>query len=1079
MSNTQSKIEELVLAASSIASPDERAAFLSERCGQDHQLREQVEQLVQSRHKGRSYSNDATNSANATNSADVTVSPDAPIYPDANAPISPDADAPDATNSPDVTIASAMSDPDVEQTVLTETGPGERQKKATDLGATVVASATDDDADLELMPSLELPGRDIASRYHIGREIAAGGMGVVLRGYDKDLGRDLAIKVLLERHQDNPDMVHRFIEEAQIAGQLQHPGIAPVYEMGKLPDCRPFFSMKLVDGDTLAARLGKRETASTDRSRFISIFEHICQTMAYAHSRGVIHRDLKPANIMVGAFGEVQVMDWGVAKVLVDSVIQRAPRPEVNENNDEGQSGEHSPSNEGGERSDDENPNEDQLTKEQQEKLSSQRLVQTRRSLIIGAAASKTLTGSVMGTPAYMPPEQAHGEIDQLDRRADVFGLGAILCVILTGRPPYVGANGTTIFRLAKRANLDDCHARLDSCGADPELVELARTCLAPAPSDRPDDAGVLAKHVTDYLESVESKLRETEVERAAQEARAEEERKRHRVTLALATLILLMLAIGGGSWNWVQQQAAKRRNVAATKINDALGQTKLHLALADGVDLKDNGGLELQVEELEEAVRQAELATQLTRDEKVGDELRTKAKVWLAGLKKKADDARARAFQASIDRAFATELDLIRLSQADRVSDVDPKDEVFDIYDLFAVESAAPRYEKAFHTAGLDLSTMDSVESADLIRRSPIRESIIAGIDNWIRSLPIPVADGEAASGQPDVAATNDATENNPVTGTGISRTKLLKVVALADISDWRKQLRAALDTGDTERLKELASSADVQQQLPELIAWLGAALRDAREYDTSIVVLRQAHQRHLGDFWLNFELGKTLIAKGQMLEGLGHTRAAVAKRPKSSGALLGLANALWTTGRYEQASAVYKVAVDLSPSDPLLHQILAYALGKQGLLEEAIAEYRQVIQLDDTLADAHNNLGSVLKQHGELDEAIAEYRQAIALDDNYSMAHSNLGVALVEKEGLLEEAIAEFGRAIELDNTNFDAHYNLGAVFAKQEKLVEAIARFRAAVDLRPNDARVQINLDLLMTKALLRGIFVPPAK
>ena len=141
-------------------------------------------------------------------------------------------------------------------------------------------------------------------------------MGVVLKGRDPDLGRDVAVKVLLESNKEKPDLVRRFIEEAQIGGQLQHPGVVPVYELGTFGDARPYFTMKLVKGRTLAELLADRDGAADDLPRFLGIFEQICQTMAYAHSRDVIHRDLKPSNVMVGSFGEVQVMDWGLAKVL-------------------------------------------------------------------------------------------------------------------------------------------------------------------------------------------------------------------------------------------------------------------------------------------------------------------------------------------------------------------------------------------------------------------------------------------------------------------------------------------------------------------------------------------------------------------------------------------------------------------------------------------------------------------------------------------------------------------------------------------------------------------------------------------
>jgi serine/threonine protein kinase len=144
-------------------------------------------------------------------------------------------------------------------------------------------------------------------------------MGAVLRGRDVDLGRDLAVKVLLEKHVGRPEVVRRFVEEAQIGGQLQHPGVVPVYDVGRFGE-RPFFTMKLVKGHTLAALLGERAEAA-DLPRFLDIALKVAQTLAYAHAKGVIHRDLKPANIMVGAFGEAQVMDWGLAKVLAEGGI--------------------------------------------------------------------------------------------------------------------------------------------------------------------------------------------------------------------------------------------------------------------------------------------------------------------------------------------------------------------------------------------------------------------------------------------------------------------------------------------------------------------------------------------------------------------------------------------------------------------------------------------------------------------------------------------------------------------------------------------------------------------------------------
>src|SRR5580765_7612219 len=169
----------------------------------------------------------------------------------------------------------------------------------------------------------ELPG----DRYRIIDEIGRGGMGVVLRVLDTSFNRLLAIKVL-GNLQNSELAERRFIDEARITGQLQHPGIPPAHEVGRLADGRPFFSMKLIEGRTLAELLAERSSPQSDLPRFLKIFEQIAQTIAYAHSQGVIHRDLKPLNVMVGTFGEVQVMDWGLDKRLAHAAVVEAELPE-------------------------------------------------------------------------------------------------------------------------------------------------------------------------------------------------------------------------------------------------------------------------------------------------------------------------------------------------------------------------------------------------------------------------------------------------------------------------------------------------------------------------------------------------------------------------------------------------------------------------------------------------------------------------------------------------------------------------------------------------------------------------------
>jgi tetratricopeptide (TPR) repeat protein/tRNA A-37 threonylcarbamoyl transferase component Bud32 len=348
------------------------------------------------------------------------------------------------------------------------------------------------------------------ARYDLAAEIGHGGIGVVFRGHDRLLGRELAVKVLRDDYRDRPDARRRFVAEARVGSQLQHPAIVPVYEFGRFADGRPFITMKLVEGQTLAALLRERSDPAHDLPRFLSVFEQVCQAMAYAHNKGVIHRDLKPANVMVGAFGEVQVMDWGFAKIA-GTIPQSSSKSESS-------------------------------------------------SLIV--PAELTHSGALMGTPAYMPPEQARGEGALIDPRADVFALGAVLCEILTAWPPYTGSSAEEVYRLAAAGELDNAHTRLDTCGADATLRDLAKRCLTADRDRRPSDAGAVARDVTAYLAQAQELLRQAQMDRAAAEARAKSERRARYLTLALAVALLLGTGIAG--WQAVAATAAKQEALTA-----------------------------------------------------------------------------------------------------------------------------------------------------------------------------------------------------------------------------------------------------------------------------------------------------------------------------------------------------------------------------------------------------------------------------------------------------------------------------------------------------------------------------------
>lgn len=303
-------------------------------------------------------------------------------------------------------------------------------------------------------------------RYQTYGEFNRGSMGVIYKGFDTHLGREVALKFLHTEHKHNPDLRAQFIHEARITARLQHPGVVPVYELHQSSGNELFFTMKFVNGKTLRELLAARSYHFHDLPRFLNVFEKVCQTMAYAHASGVIHRDLKPANVMVGRFGVVRVMDWGLAKVMEDG-------PSAPSSPETGQSG-------------------------------GRCLLQPAMADLNGTGEAESIgsLGRVMGTLAYMSPEQARGEIEHLDKRADVFGLGAMLCEILTGGPPYACKDAEELYHKAAGADLGDALSRLDSCLADPQLVSLAKHCLRADPEERPDEAGAVAKAVTAQIES-------------------------------------------------------------------------------------------------------------------------------------------------------------------------------------------------------------------------------------------------------------------------------------------------------------------------------------------------------------------------------------------------------------------------------------------------------------------------------------------------------------------------------------------------------------------------------------------------
>ena len=337
----------------------------------------------------------------------------------------------------------------------------------------------------------ELP--ESLDRYRVEYELGRGGVGIVYRIADDDLNRSLAIKVLRPSLASDPSFRAQFDAEARLCASLEHPGIVPVHEVGRLTDGRPFFTMRLVHGQTLLRAM--RSEGSKRPRRLIPILIKACEAVAYAHDRGIAHGDLKPENIMVGEFGEVQTMDWGFAQSFADE----SP-------------GEH--------------------------------------------------RARVVGTPAYMAPELARGQLDQLRPTCDVFALGAILVFLITGRPLYEGETKNEIFEAAYRGDTAAATTRLAAVrGVDRHLAKLALRCIDPDPDRRPQNGAQLASALESVLDAIETRTR------------------RLRATL-LATIVIVICA-GWAALGWVYVSESSRHAAFERTYKQAVEQTETSAEVA------------------------------------------------------------------------------------------------------------------------------------------------------------------------------------------------------------------------------------------------------------------------------------------------------------------------------------------------------------------------------------------------------------------------------------------------------------------------------------------------------------------
>jgi serine/threonine protein kinase/tetratricopeptide (TPR) repeat protein len=938
-------------------------------------------------------------------------------------------------------------------------------------------------------------------RYQMLDEIARGGMGVIYRAIDTALGREVAVKVLQDKFDPDSGVARRFADEARITAQLQHPAIPPVHDLGTLPDGRPFLAMKLIKGQTLEEWLRARSDPSSERGRFLAVFEQVCQAVAYAHAHGVLHRDLKPANVMVGAFGEVQLMDWGLAKILASR---------------------ERPQSEGSSPASREHP--------QPETDSALTRAETEVVGLRDSDGSFTQVGSVLGTPAYMPPEQAVGAVGKVDQRSDVFGLGAILAVILTGKPPFAAATAETTRLMAAQGDVAECLARLDGSGAEPELVALCKRCLSPKAAERPACGGAVAEAVAQLRAAADERARRAELERvqaeaekAAVEARALERRKRRRLGLGAAAALVLA-ALGGLSAVLAVQQ---RANAELATKNDELSEEQrkvqqrfelaqkaiatFHTGVSEDVLLRNDQFKELRTRLLKEAAGFYADLDKLLEGQTDAKSRRLLAEGYfqLGQLTAKIGSqpealavhrqalAVRRELAAAADADVETRLNVAQSLRAvglllralgDRAGARAAHEEQRDI--TAALEAKSPTdtvralLAQSHHNIGILLT--EARQPAEALaayqKAAAIRQQLI-----------------EANPAVPDYQR-DLANSNNNIAAVLVQTRKLVEALAVYDKTLAIREKLADDNPANTDFQGELAAN---YYSIGILRAQLGKPAEALAAHEKGLVIKQKLADANLAvtDFqnslaWSHYHIGNLQSRLGKLGEALSAHEKARTIREKladANPAIPAFPNALaWSyhnigvlqsqrgnlaeaLAAHEKARAIRQKLADTNPTAPEFsntlassHQNIGWILARLGKTAEALAAHEKVLTIRQKLADANPTIpdfqselagslyytGRLLARLGRFDEALAALDRGQALFQKLADAHP--------------------------DNATFTlrlgySHAFRGAARARAGQFAEAAADLRKALDLwsRTRDPDAEDHFERARALAVLAGL------
>ena len=791
-----------------------------------------------------------------------------------------------------------------------------------------------------------------ATHYRTDQEIARGGMGRIVAAEDQRLGRRVALKQLIE---PSGDSVGRFQREALITARLQHPGIVPVYEAGRWPTGEPFFAMKLVSGRPLDRVIADAHDLD-ERLALLPRVAAAADAIAYAHSQRVVHRDLKPANVLIGEYGETVVIDWGLAKDLDAESAFDSGRPTV-------------------------------LDRAAAPPRRSRPRVPASSTT---DASTLTIAGAVMGTPAYMAPEQARGE--RVDQRADVFALGAMLYHLLAGVPPYDARTATDVIAAAALGKVVPLDEREDRAPA--ELVAIVERAMAQAPGERYPHAGELADELRRFLTGqLVSAHRYTRLERVARFVR------RHRAAVTIAAVAALGFAVGGtlAVREIIQERdnADRERTIAVTRkeaaeglIDEMLGDMQTSLqkigrlgVLADvGGDIRDYYGT---LAKLPGGMSPDDIDRMATAAEIIGRAERDSAKIDQA--MKTWTDARAQLERVlaapAADRgpaAFERRVRVARLGfQIGTIHQQRGNLELaLEAYRRAKAELAALRAEAPNHRQVLLDAAENHDRLGDLLRNDG---KVDQAFEEYSEAKTARMRANSQASSSPTAEVLALSTSYLKLGSINQARGES---AAALDAYRAALRLRQSLLAHDAENLQVVEQVLHVQDELANLQRLIGDLSSAAATYEQALPELERLvrrdrdnaqWRRQLGN--LLADLGFTLLDGGEFRRGLERLEEAarlqkelLARDPKSAPWAMDIAQSYTRAGDGhlylgdpEAATAQFKLALDIR--ERLVAQVPNYAPYRRGL------------------AWSHTKLANAAAQLGDLDATLARHEAALAL--------------------------------------------------------------------------------------------------